>query len=679
MAYKSKLKDQNGFILLTKSGIDGKVVMRLIVSLGNELMNFIQSHYNNRHEDKTNERIILTMNRKSEEIISSFNKRVSLNLKKQFEDFIKNLFDKNVSLQVSLTITKNGKSVGDISLKDLLESDQYFVGNLDFNLNKVSKTFCFEIIKNVNIIENVTLRNEMRLGFPVVPSLSFHKGTESDFSYKWYLQNHIPQNKMKLELLQTLPENIIEIDEGLVCGMNLENIKDSDNIKSITKNIEHYSLILRIVDNFLDSPIFDTIYRFNKINSPLKRSWRDLRVEYFKRDDNIGTENYKNRLRIVTFNILSEFFAQTEKALGEMYPNCPIYALQPNYRRSILAKELTDLEFDIICMQEVQLSLYNSFLKTLLENKGYKGVFHNEYGSVSTFYREDIFELLETKAFLFRDLLKENYTYLTEVIDVKWPDFTQKFLKNISTVYQITILRHINSGIIYIIGNTHLYYHKYGGHIRIIQVKLFMDLIDYFTSNIKHKYSNIDVIPFIMGDFNTLPFSDARMLLINGRISSKSIDWLHSQVHINEDLLACFENNTPEKLTNNGDFGLDIQIPNNCVDLFNINIDDKYDSITILAKDGEKRIKNDDSVSFDESLYYPFTNKVNGFSGQLDYIYLIEQDNIMEKYQIHINKYLSYINEDVLAPINTLPNPVYSSDHISVGIDITFRKKGENN
>ncbi|KAK6589722.1 hypothetical protein RS030_1145 [Cryptosporidium xiaoi] len=675
MTNKNELKIKNGFVILTESGIDGRVVMKFIISLEDEFKDFIQSYYNKK-EDHANERIILTMNRNSDEMTGSFNKRVSLNLKKQLENYIKSRFDKNVKLGVLLTINKNNDPVGEISLEELLKLEQNCFVNLDLNLNnKIEKKFSFKIVKNANLVESVTLRNEIRLGFPVVPSLSFHRGDEGEFSYKWYLQDHTSQSRMKFELLQTLPKNIIEIDNNLVCEMNLENINDNDKIRNIIENIDNYSLILRIIDKYFESPIFDTVYRFNKINTPLKRSWRDSRIEDFKRkNENVGAENDAHRLRIVTFNILSELFAQTEKALTEMYPNCPIYALQPNYRRSILAKELIDLEFDVICMQEVQSSLYNSFIKILLENKGYKGVFHNEYEGVSTFYRESEFELLETKATLFRDLFKSNYSSLMSEINIKWPNFIEKSLNNISTVYQITVLKHNKSDIIYIIGNTHLYYHQYGGHIRIIQVKLFMDLICDFISSVKNKYSSIDIIPFIMGDFNTLPFSDARMLLINGELSRKSIDWFHSQVHISEEILSCFENNTIEKLSDNGDFGFDIQISNKCVDLFNINIDSKYNNIVILERDNKKRTKNDDSISFDENLYYPFTNKVNSFSGQLDYIYLVEQNNIMNKYKIYVNKYLGYIQEDVLNPINTLPNPVYSSDHISVGIDITFKK-----
>lgn len=58
-------------------------------------------------------------------------------------------------------------------------------------------------------------------------------------------------------------------------------------------------------------------------------------------------------LRVVSYNILADIYAQTELSKTVLYPYCAPYALQLDYRQNLIKKELTGYNADIICLQEV--------------------------------------------------------------------------------------------------------------------------------------------------------------------------------------------------------------------------------------------------------------------------------------------------------------------------------------
>lgn len=58
-------------------------------------------------------------------------------------------------------------------------------------------------------------------------------------------------------------------------------------------------------------------------------------------------------MRVVSYNILADVYAQTELSKTVLYPYCAPYALQLDYRQNLIKKELTGYNADIICLQEV--------------------------------------------------------------------------------------------------------------------------------------------------------------------------------------------------------------------------------------------------------------------------------------------------------------------------------------
>lgn len=687
-----KLNDaKNGVIIFTKSDSENLVITKCIIQLNEEFEDFFSQITKSKvKNDNCFNKISITMNRNPSENVTVFTKRLSLNLKKHIENFVKLKFNQSLKIEANVKIyDKNLNDTGNTTLEDIINN-----GNLDIVRvsitanNEKSKEFYYLLKKNIFLVQSVTVKNEIRWGFPIVPNVTFIKGDLDNFSYKWYLQYNVSEAKTKHDTLSNLPENLIEIDQNYICDLSLM-FTNKEEIDKIIENIENYSIIFRIILNTEISPLFDTIYRFNHINKPLETSWREERIHHFKNDLNLSPELNVNRLKIVTFNILSEICAQTDKALNEMYKKCPLYALNSNYRRSLLARELIDLDADVIALQEIQSCLYESFINILMKSKGYSGVFHSEYASISTFYKQELFDILESETLLFKKILIQDYPEIIEEINKKWSNFIECLLDKITTLFQITVLEHKTTKAIYLFTNTHFYYHPLGGHIRILQAKLLMDLIEKYIKRLRSDFPSRDIFSFILGDFNTLAISDARTLFTEGIITSNSSEWVHSALfkykkkkdleNENEYNEIDYNNksiNNKESTLNNLDlnnFGFNFQTNHKCIDLLDIHLDKKYKNIHVRANERE-RVENSDSKGFNSRLYYPFTNKVEGFSGQLDYIYLVEEAGFFDKYVIFLNNYLPYVDESMLIPINTLPSPQYPSDHISIGIDISIIK-----
>ena len=71
-------------------------------------------------------------------------------------------------------------------------------------------------------------------------------------------------------------------------------------------------------------------------------------------------------VRVVSYNILADVYAQTELSKNVLYPYCAPYALQLDYRQNLIKKELAGYHADIICLQEVDKGCQQSLICCLV-------------------------------------------------------------------------------------------------------------------------------------------------------------------------------------------------------------------------------------------------------------------------------------------------------------------------
>ncbi|RHY70928.1 hypothetical protein DYB34_001501 [Aphanomyces astaci] len=77
--------------------------------------------------------------------------------------------------------------------------------------------------------------------------------------------------------------------------------------------------------------------------------------------------------RILSYNVLAEIYATRQ-----MYPYCPMWALNWSFRKQLLQRELQLYNADILCLQEVQADHYKNHFLPMMTAWGYEGMFQKK-------------------------------------------------------------------------------------------------------------------------------------------------------------------------------------------------------------------------------------------------------------------------------------------------------------
>lgn len=108
----------------------------------------------------------------------------------------------------------------------------------------------------------------------------------------------------------------------------------------------------------------------------------------------------KNRLsnqefRVVSYNLLADYYADSDYSRTVLFGHCPEYALHIDYRKQLLMKEITGYNSDLYMMQEVDSKIFDLDLEPLLNEHGLAGIYQKKGTTaegLATFYNTKRFE-----------------------------------------------------------------------------------------------------------------------------------------------------------------------------------------------------------------------------------------------------------------------------------------------
>ncbi|GLT44914.1 hypothetical protein SLA2020_187870 [Shorea laevis] len=113
----------------------------------------------------------------------------------------------------------------------------------------------------------------------------------------------------------------------------------------------------------------------------------------------IGSKVDGSAFSVLSYNILADMHAKNHLC-------CPAWALEWEYRKQKLLKEITEYDADIVCLQEVQENHYKDFFEPELTSSGYSALYKRKtninelysaegflYEGCAIFYRSDKFEV----------------------------------------------------------------------------------------------------------------------------------------------------------------------------------------------------------------------------------------------------------------------------------------------
>ncbi|KTF93506.1 hypothetical protein cypCar_00044616 [Cyprinus carpio] len=320
----------------------------------------------------------------------------------------------------------------------------------------------------------------------------------------------------------------------------------------------------------------------------------------------------ESSLRVVSYNILADVYAQTDLSKTVLYPYCAPYALELDYRQNLLKKELSGYHADLVCLQEVDKGAFVGSLSPALDAFGLEGVFRikeRQHEGLATYFRRSKLKLLQQYDIMLSEALMTDplHRELMEKVSAN-PSLKEK-IGSRSTMLQVTVLQSLcDPSRILCVGNTHLYWHPKGGNVRLVQIAV---ALKHMKQVVTEKHPGAGLI--FSGDFNSTPSSGLFQLMCEGSVSENHDDWA---------------SNGPEE-----------QIQ---VGLMN--------SFQLASACGVPA----------------FTNYVGGFQGCLDYIFV-------EPHVLQVEQVIPLPSLQEVTTCVALPSVSHPSDHIALVCDLKWK------
>ncbi|XP_066526176.1 2',5'-phosphodiesterase 12 [Hoplias malabaricus] len=315
-------------------------------------------------------------------------------------------------------------------------------------------------------------------------------------------------------------------------------------------------------------------------------------------------------IRVVSYNILADIYAQTEVSRTVLYPYCAPYALEFDYRQSLIKKELCGYNADLVCLQEVDKGAFVDSLRPALEAFGLDGVFRvkeKQHEGLATFYRRSKFRVIGQHDIMLSEALTTDPVNRPLLDKLSTNPTLKERVLQLSTTLQVTLLQSISdTSKTVCVGNTHLYWHPKGGNVRLVQIALALNHLKNITEE------NPGTLVFC-GDFNSTPSSGLFQLLSQGSVPESHGDWA---------------SNGPEELVQ--------------MELLN--------PFQLSSACGEPA----------------YTNYVGGFHGCLDYIF-------MEPQALQVEQVIPMPSHQEVTTYQALPSVSHPSDHIALVCDLRWK------
>lgn len=443
----------------------------------------------------------------------------------------------------------------------------------------------YEVLRNAPSFTTAELPRSLMADFPVCPKLQLEFGNMEDCEFTWFKET---PGSGSGEL------SWAEVGSGRVFVPSNEDIGRKLRLRCLPKDGTRRGLVKELqsegaVEAGPGTCTFDTRHLFTQ------------------------QQTQRPELRVVSYNILADVYAQTELSKTVLYPYCAPYALELDYRINLVRKELCGYNADLMCLQEVDKGVFEESLSPAMDAFGFDGVFRmkeKQHEGLATFFRRSRFRFLSSHDVVLSEALSSNplHSDLLRNLSSK-PDLKEKVLQR-STSLQVCILQDVlQPDRALCVANTHLYFHPTGGNVRLVQVGVALTHLGHVISSVSPGAALV-----FCGDFNSTPPSGVCELLTHSSVPQSHSDWLSSgpEHHCPMDLASPFA--------------------------------------PLLSACGNP----------------PYTNYVGGFQGCLDYIYI--QPDHMEVAQV-----IPLPSHEEVTTYEALPSVSHPSDHIALVCDLLWR------
>eukprot|EP00466_Bigelowiella_natans_P018672 jgi/Bigna1/80503/fgenesh1_pg.71_\ len=219
----------------------------------------------------------------------------------------------------------------------------------------------------------------------------------------------------------------------------------------------------------------------------------------------------KPTCKVLNYNILADIYATGNEAARydherillfvyyrSMYPYCPLWALEWEYRSQRILNEIIEYKATIVCLQEVQENHYKKFFLPKLTQYGYDGVFKRKTRESRTVDPDEVDGcaiFFERKRYALRERHDVEFNSIAEMeeLGVRLPGGSQA---NIC------------------VANTHIYWDPEFRDVKLWQTMVLMQ-------HLQSRFMQRQKLPLILcGDFNSEPNSAVYQFLSENMIAS---------------------------------------------------------------------------------------------------------------------------------------------------------------
>jgi len=311
---------------------------------------------------------------------------------------------------------------------------------------------------------------------------------------------------------------------------------------------------------------------------------------------------------VFCYNVLAEKYATQER-----HSYTPCWALEWQYRKERIINEILSNNPDIVCLQEVEAKHFRDFFQVELTRAGYAGVFRpksrartmedwDQVDGCAIFYKTSQFELLEEHLMEFQQIAMSKH----KEFEGNNETFVRIMTKD--NIAIALVLRMLGDDKLppLIVSNTHIHWDPSYSDVKLMQVQFMMEKLVTMTAP-GTPFERSPII--ICGDLNSVPGSGPYELLTTGKAPPTHPDLM---------------------------------------------VGHNYGS---YSKSGFSHpLKLESAYGFMGEP--PFTNYTLGFVGVLDYIFFTSKS-------LRVLQVLQPV-EVATVKSTRLPNPFYSSDHVSL-------------
>lgn len=370
-------------------------------------------------------------------------------------------------------------------------------------------------------------------------------------------------------------------------------------------------------------------------------------------------------LRVVCYNILAAYYSQTQVATRSMYPYCPPTALDFAYRQPLIGRELARLDADIVFLQECSFSTFRKFLVPLFGDRFHVRV-TLKASKVSegcvVLVRKEAFDVIEDKDVLFRKLFRSSAAFRPALCEVaaKWPNFLRGVLPHMTTIFQLSVVRHVQTSEVLVLANTHLFFHPLAKHIRLLQIMCLLQQVQELRE--QHRAEGAELPRVIFGgDLNCNPETAVVKLLLEGKVPSDHSDWEHAKQ------FAWRDDDEGAGGADEDDDGNDAPIGTSAPSM-EAEAGDDVEPLPQEKWQPGLGLALQNPIGAMSNAYadvpLPFTNYVHGFNGILDWI--------LTAGRFRVVRTLGDVTEEDILPQGGLPSLQHPSDHLSLAVDLVL-------